>query len=118
MKASISSKVKGATVVEVLIAMAILAFCSGLATLIFLNIQKSTQPFIKLKAVELTERMMNETEKKRGFNSKEMDANEFLLSRSVETMSDYPDCKVVRVIIFNRDKRKLFELERVFYIGN
>ena len=46
-------KLKASTLPEVLIAIVIISFISVIGVTIYLNVQNSTQPFIKLKANEI-----------------------------------------------------------------
>jgi len=103
---------------EVLIAMAILSFCSALAVIIYLNIQKSSLPFFKVKAVELAETYMKESFDKKEFADATFSAEEFTVKRHVFTSSDFPDCYLIRVIVFDGTKKKIHELEQLIYKGD
>jgi len=113
MRQALNNKVKGNTIIEVLIAMAILAFCSSLAVVIYLNIQKSSLPFFKIKAVELAEQYMNKSVMNSEFTDEGFQAEEFTVKRTINSPQLYPDCYVLRILVFDSNKKKIHELEQI-----
>lgn len=109
---------KGSSIIEVLIALAITSFCASLAVVIYLNIQKSSLPFFKMKAVELAEHYMKETLEKRSFFEESYKAEEFSVKKTLSTSENFPDCVNLRIIVFDNSKKKLHELETLVYKGN
>ena len=97
--------------VEVLIALAITSFCASLAAIIYLNIQRSSLPFFKVKAVELAEFYMKETLDKKIFFDESYVAEEFTVKKIIGSSDIFPDCPLVRIIVFDVTKKKIFELE-------
>lgn len=118
MKQKKHSALKGSSIVEVLIALAITSFCASLSVVIYLNIQKSSLPFFKIKAVELAEYYMKETLEKRSFQDETYKAEEFSIKKSLATSESFPDCLNLRIIVFDNSKKKLHELETLVYKGN
>jgi prepilin-type N-terminal cleavage/methylation domain-containing protein len=112
MKRFLKPKLKGNTIIEVLIALAILAFCSSLAVVIYLNIQKSSLPFFRLKAVELAEKHMSNTFNSKEFSDGNFQEEEFTVKRIVTTSPSFPDCVLIRVIVFDVNKKKVHEIEQ------
>jgi hypothetical protein len=104
-------KLKGHSIIEVLIALALTSFCASLATIIYLNVQKSSLPFFKVKAVELAEFYMQETLAKHTLQNENYKAEEFTIKKSIEPSQDFPDCALVRIFVFDVTKKKVFELE-------
>lgn len=115
---SLKNKVMGNTILEVLIALAIICFCSTLATLIYINIQKSSLSFFKIKAVELAEKRMKETVDKRIFTEELFKEEEFIVKRVVILSDQFPDCYLVRIIVFEGGKKKIHELETLVRKSN
>jgi hypothetical protein len=107
--------VKGSSMVEVLIAFAITSFCASLAFIIYLNIQKSSLPFFKIKAVELAELYMRETLEKNTLFEESYIAEEFSAKKTIVGINSYPDCSLVRIIVFDSFKKKIYELETMVY---
>ncbi|MEO6303210.1 MAG: prepilin-type N-terminal cleavage/methylation domain-containing protein [Bacteroidia bacterium] len=108
---------KGNTIIEVLIALAITSFCASLAVIIYLNIQKSSLPFFKIKAVELCEIHMKETLEKKTFTEETYKDEEFTIKKSIAAHEAFNDCYVIRIVAFDVTKKKIYELETVVY-GN
>ncbi len=106
---------KGNTIIEVLIALAITAFCSGLAVIIYLNIQKSSLPFFKIKAIELAEFHMKETLRQRSFSDEIYKDEEFSVKKTIAIHEVFNDCYIIRMIVLDATKKKVFELETVVY---
>lgn len=114
-KKSLNKKVKGSTIIEVLVAMAILSICSVLAVIIYLNIQKSTLPFLKIKAMELAKSELDKTLLAEDYFDRSGEVEGFNIVRSVKAKEGFPDCLALRIIIFDQQKKKLVELERTIY---
>lgn len=108
---SFKKYLKGNTIIEVLIALAITSFCSSLAVIIYLNIQKSSLPFFKIKAVELAEYHMTETLQKRTFTEEAYKDEEFTVKKTISSHQTFSDCYLIRMVVFDANKKKLFELE-------
>jgi prepilin-type N-terminal cleavage/methylation domain-containing protein len=106
---------KGNTIIEVMIAMAILSFCSVLAVVIYLNIQKSTLPFFKLKAVELAEFYLNRTINENKLNEETYTVEEFTVKTTANRSADYIDCFTIRVLVFDVNKKKIHELDQLVF---
>lgn len=110
-----SKYLKGNTIIEVLIALAITSFCSSLAVIIYLNIQKSSLPFFKIKAIEQAEYRMRETLQKRTFAEETYKEEEFTIKKTINSHEVFNDCYVIRMIVFDANKKKLYELESTVF---
>ncbi|MCE3226603.1 MAG: hypothetical protein K0S32_1154 [Bacteroidetes bacterium] len=113
MKKITKHKLKGNTIIEILIALAIISFCASLAMVIYLNIQKSSLPFFKIKAVELAEYYMKDTFNKKIFSEENFKNEEFSVKKTVSSHPEFPDCYLIRIIVFDVTKKKVHELESV-----
>jgi hypothetical protein len=113
-----NNRLKGSSIVEVLIALAITTFCVALATIIHLNIQKSSLPFFKIKAVELAEFYMKETFQKNAFYNEDYLAEEFTIKKTLSPHDQFTDCQVIRLVVFDVSKKKIHELETTVFNGN
>lgn len=109
---------KGNTIIEVLIALAITSFCGALAVLIYLNLQRSSLPFLKLKATELMEAYMKETLEKRDFYEDSYSSGSFTIKRTLVPHDAFGDCYVIRLVAFDSEKERIADLETVVYPGN
>lgn len=106
---------RGSSIMEVLIALAITTFCSALAVVIYLNVQKSARPFLRLKAVELAGYYMNKALLEKSFAEETVLTDGFTVKKFVSTSENYPDCLVLRTVVFDATKKKLSELETLVY---
>jgi type II secretory pathway component PulJ len=106
---------KGGTILEVLIALAITSFCVTMAIIIYLNIQKSSLPFFKLKAIELAGYYMEKTIQQHNFEEETFKAEEFTVKKFVSRNAEFMDCYTIRMVVFDGTKKKLLELESTIY---
>ena len=111
MKVFNTTYLKGNTIIEVLIALAITSFCASLAVLIYLNIQKSSLPFFKVKGLELAELYMKDTLNKHTFFEENYKSEEFVIKKTIRSHELFNDCFVIRLIVFDVNKKKIAELE-------
>ncbi|MCC6370240.1 MAG: hypothetical protein IT236_04470 [Bacteroidia bacterium] len=98
---------------EVLIALAITSFCMSLAVVIYLNIQKSSLPFFKIKAVEMADYYLSKTLREKTFYEESFKAEEFTVKKFVSRNAMFSDAWLVRMIVFDGTRKKLFELETI-----
>lgn len=111
----ITKKIKGNTILEVLIALAITSFCTALASVIYLHIQKSSLPFFKLKAVELSEKYMYECRLNGNYSEETFHPEEFTVKKFVSPHALLSDCFVIRVVVFDGSLKKIHELESLVH---
>src|SRR5688500_14858929 len=102
---------KGNTILEVMIALAITSFCASLAMVIYLNIQKSSLPFFKINSVDLAEFYMKETLDKNTFSEETYKTEEFTVKKVIGMHDYFNDCYVVRMMVFDASRKKIAELE-------
>ena len=109
---------RGNTIIEVLIALAITSFCASLAAVIYLNIQKNSLPFFKIKAIELAELYMKETLDRKTFYNETYKAEEFTVKKTIAANELFGDCYVVRMLVFDTSRKKIAELETTVHKEN
>lgn len=114
-KVALNKKHKGSTLAEVLVALALTSFCATLGVLIYINIQKSTLPFIKIKASELANKYLTECIEKKDFFDTEIKEEEYLIKKTVVRSHQYTDCRNITITVFDINKKKLAQLETIHY---
>ncbi len=108
---ALNRKYKGSTLVEVLVALAITSFCATLAVIIYLNIQQSTLPFIRIKASELADKYLNEAITNRDYFDNQYTEEEYLIKKVITRNTTYSDCRDITVSVFDINKKKLVQLQ-------
>ena len=78
-----NKKCNGSTLAEVIVALALTSFCATLGVLIYINIQKSTLPFIKIKASELANKHLTDAIRKKDFFDNETIEEEYVIKITV-----------------------------------
>ncbi len=101
---------KGSTLPEVLVALAITSFCATLAVVIYINIQKSTLPFIRIKASELAEKYMNEALAARDYFDNAYSEEEYRIKKTVVKNPAFYDCVDVKISVYDANQKKITEL--------
>lgn len=109
-------KLKANTLPEVLIAIVIISFTSALGVSIYLNIQDNTQPFLKLKANEIAQRVLIESETNQDFFDNNFKEEEFTVNKTISKPELYPDCIIIRVKISNKTDKKICEIQKLIHV--
>lgn len=103
-------KYKGSTLPEVLVALAITSFCSTLAVVIYINIQKSTLPFIRIKANELAQKYLQEALDKKDYFDHAYTEEEYTVKKTVTRNTVFYDCMDLHVQVYDANHKKITEL--------
>lgn len=113
MKRVSNIKLKGNTIIEVLIALTILTICSTLAIRIFLNVTKSNTSFFKIKAIELAENKLFKSISEKDFTDNVNKADEFIIKQSISASEQYLDCLILNVRVMDNENRVIAELSQL-----
>ncbi len=106
---------KGNTLPEVLIALTITSFCTTLAVIIYLNIQKSTMPFLRLKSNDIANKYLQEAIIKRDYLDNTYKEEEYRITKTCKRSENHLDCLIIKIAVFNSQK-KLIEVRSVQYV--
>lgn len=115
MHQALIKKYRGNTLVEVMVALALTSFAATLAVVIFLNIQKSTLPFFKIKGTELAIKYMEESILKHDYFDKTSEENGFTIKKKVTRHTVYQDCSTITISVWTVDQKKIAELQTTLY---
>lgn len=113
---ALNKKYQGNTLPEVLIALAITSFCSTLAVIIYLNIQKSTLPFVRIKSNEIANKYLSEAITQREYFDNDYHEEEYKVKKRISRSIKYPDCMNLKIIVYDLNQKKLSELETIVYV--
>jgi hypothetical protein len=108
-------KLKGNTLPEVMIALTIITFCSTMGIIIYLNIQESTMPFIRMKSNEIAVKALNESIAKKDYFDGSTREEEFTINKVVLKNPIYPDCMDIKITVLNIQQKKTSELVATVY---
>ena len=108
---ALKKKYKGNTLPEVLIALCITTFCSTLAVIIYLNIQKSTMPFIRIKSNDIANKYINEALLKGEYFDNTYSAGEYIVKKTITRNDKYRDCLNLKISVFDINQKKISELQ-------
>ncbi len=111
----LNRKCKGNTLPEVMIALSLISFCSTLAIVIFLNIQQSTMPFIRIKSNELAQKCLETSIIKKDFFDSEFREEEYQIVKTVTTDETFSDCLNIKITVFDNNHKKLAENQATVY---
>lgn len=107
---ALNGKYKGSTLPEVLVALAITSFCATLAVIIYINIQKSTLPFIRLKAGELAAHYMQEALEQHDYFDNSYVEEEYTIKKAVSGNAVFYDCIDIHISVYDAAHKKITEL--------
>lgn len=112
---ALRKKYKGNTLPEVLIALSITSFCSTLAVIIYLNIQKSTMPFLRIKSNDIANKYLNEAILKKDYLDNTFTEEEYKVKKTITRSEKYPDCLQIKISVFDVNQKKLNEVQSIEY---
>jgi hypothetical protein len=112
---ALTRKYKGSTLAEVMVALALTSFCATLGVMIYINIQKSTLPFIKIKASELANKYLTQAIQKKDFFDNETKEEEYVIKKTVVRNEVYNGCRNLTITVYDVNKKKLAQLQTVYY---
>lgn len=112
---AVRKKYKGNTLPEVLIALSIVSFCSTLAVLIYLNIQKSAMPFIKIKAGEAAAKCLGEVLASHIYVDEIIQEDIFTIKKTASRNAKFFDCIDINITVFNKDRKQLVQLQSIVH---
>lgn len=112
---ALNIKLKGSTLAEVLVAIALTSICATLAVVIYINIQQSTMPFIRIKSNELAYKYIHSAINNNELIDKEYREEEFTIIQKIKRNSKYFDCKDIMIEVYDLNKKKLSELKVSVY---
>jgi type II secretory pathway pseudopilin PulG len=96
--ARITSKLKGSTLIEVMVAMVIVIIIFGLAMMTFINIAKFSNNALKTEAYFNLQKVITETYVNKQFLDEDYEFENMVIRKSI---TPYPDCKDLRIILFS-----------------
>ncbi len=111
----LNKKYKGNTLPEVLIAIVIISFTSALGITIYINIQENTQPFSKLKASEIANRYLIESERTHDYFDKSFKEEEFSIKKTISHFDLYPDCVLLKITVSSKTEKKICEIQKLVH---
>jgi len=111
----LNKKYKGNTLPEVLIAIVIISFTSALGVTIYINIQQNTQPFLKLKANEIANHYLVESEETHNYFDKTFKEEEFTVKKTSAISELYPDCVLLKISVSSKEEKKICEIQKLVH---
>lgn len=111
----LNKKYNGNTLPEVLIAIVIIVFTSTLGIIIYLNIQQSTQPFIKLKANEIANAYLLKSDIEHNNFDDNFKQEEFTIKKTIKRSELYPDCVILKITVSSIQEKEICVIHKLIY---
>ncbi|WP_026898452.1 prepilin-type N-terminal cleavage/methylation domain-containing protein [Daejeonella oryzae] len=108
-------KVKGSTLIEVVISMVIIVVIFTIAMGIYANILRSSLSVKKYQAQETLNKLMNQSEKSPKTMNQTFNLNDFQISRKISPYRNHTNLLEIHLAAFNQNKEKLAEIRKVIY---
>ena len=106
---TLKTKIRGSSLVEVLIALAIISVCAVLASGIYLNVQKSDRALQKVKAEIAAHKVLEQTLRVREFFDSSDKFDGFIVKKMISINDEFRDCIDLRIIVYDREGKRILE---------
>lgn len=104
----LNKQLKGATLVESLVAMAIILFCMAIATTVFVNVLKSDDQLNNQKGILLLNEKAIEIIKQKNFIDEELQLERFILSKSTVKYKDSDNLYCLTLILKTKENKVVY----------
>jgi hypothetical protein len=109
-------KLKGATLMEVLVAIAIIMSVFTISTIVFLNVTGSSYTGDKLKASLLLNEISMETNKSKTFLDEEISKDDIVIKKTFDKYNNHPNLMILTITAFNSSQKLLSERKEIILI--
>ena len=117
--ALLNTKLKAATVVELIVAMVITMICFGIGLMILMNVITSDKASHKLNATLTIDRIAAETKKTAHYYDEVMDEDPLTIHKKIKGYETDPALKILEIKAFDNNGNLLGERkELIFITGN
>ncbi len=113
-----TKKLKASTIVEVMVAFAIIAFVTTLGSIVFKNVQQSNSLFFKTQAILKAENFLEKTLSEKIYTDDIVMEDSYTIKRIINRNPVFSDCILIKIIVFDVNKNKLIELQQLQNIKN
>ena len=108
-------KLKGNTLLEVLVAMVILLFCTSLATTIYINVLQSQSTGEKINTYLKLQELSSQIEKEKDFLDKEWEENGFNFKKTCKPFKGNDAIIVLKLEAKNPNKKTVTEYKKIIF---
>lgn len=107
------AKLSGNTLIETIVAMVIIIFCTTLAALIYLNVLSSQNTAQKLRAFYISKEVVLQSVSGKDFLDAAFKKDGLQVDKSCKPYKENSDLICIRVILKDEDGRKLWEQNEI-----
>src|SRR4030042_4832336 len=102
-------KIKGSTLIEVLVAMVIIIICLGSATIMILNISKSGSTQLKLLAEQTAEKVIEQSKLDHEYLDESYETEGIIVEKRVKSYKNLDGLLELTVTVFRSDMKQLVQ---------
>ena len=106
-------KLKGSTLLEVVIAMVIIMLVFGIAMMIFANVTQSSLSLKKTRARALLNEIMLNAEKIKGNNTQSLAIDDFRIEQVVKNYNEDPNLTEIELTAYDENSATIASLHKV-----
>ncbi len=114
MKMNIRKKIKGSTLIEVLVGVTILSITLGASLMIFVNVTEMNNSNVKTQAYLKVNELAVETAEEKNFTENEYELGTFRIVKTVETYQENNELTKVVFKAFNLKEKLLVTKQQIF----
>lgn len=104
-----SNKIKSTTIVEVIVAMVIILTVITITFSFYMEINKSSNYVLKLRAHLLSEEIINKTKSKKEFLDQTYKYENIIIQKIIKPYENYDDLRKIEIIASSSDNMELFQ---------
>ncbi len=102
-------QLRASSLIEVITAMVIISTIFAIASMVFINVYRSTAAMRRLSAVLAAENLRIETEIDRAFKDEELVSGDFVIHKTVRAFPGTSDLLIITFEVLNEDGKKIAE---------
>lgn len=110
-----SGKAKASTLIETIIAMVIVSISFGIGVTIYMNMQTSGNPLIRLKAYNEANNLVSQTLYKRDFRESNYTKENIRITKEIISYQSDDKLKIIIVTVEDLKGRELYRKRRIIF---
>ncbi len=114
----LNSKIKGSTIVEVVISMVVIVTVFGIAMMILSNVLRFSLSAKKLRAQAILWEVMLKTEQTKDNTAQTFTIDDFRVEQEAKTYNDNANLIEIHLVAYDRNQQKVSELQKIIVNTN
>ncbi len=109
----LNTKIKGFTLIEVLVSLTLIMLSFGIGLMIYINVIKSDHNYLKLEALAAIKQVSNETKIKKQFIDEEYSFENVDINKTITKYNGSQNLYIISIEAFDKNGKKINELKEM-----